>query len=323
MTESKKFQVLSVTDLVPGAVVDLHDLQISASNAQGVIGMVDMKCLEEEKGNSGYEIKPGIWRVTPKAGLTPLDLPEETYFETDTYRDLTKRFNSFRSKLDTVYTKYGITKNRSILLGSEPGTGKTSCIRHFNRKLVGEEGTCVLHIDSEGVDWETIISMFIRSKAEDAKFIVLVVEDIGGASLHERRAEVPSTLLNFLDGNTDCFKIPILILATTNFINEIGGQLTDRPGRFDVVMQVEPPKDEEIKFLIESFFGRAMTEEETKAVLGKAFTPAYAREAMLRAELDDLTITAAVKEVVKQRDKAKKKSHGQKGGGVGFGRDDD
>ena len=150
------------------------------------------------------------------------------------------------------------------------------------------------------------------------KFIVLICEDIGGAALHDRRPDVPSTLLNFLDGTSDCFKIPVLILATTNFLNEIGGQLIDRPGRFDVVMQVEPPKDSEIRFLMESFFGRKLTEEEETALLGNKFTPAYAREALIRAELEDVPIGEAVKEILAQRERAKTKTHGQRKSSIGF-----
>lgn len=318
----KKLKVKSVTPLIEGAEIELSDLQVSASNDAGVISMVDLAVLDNETHNESYKITPGVWRVTPKEGLQHLDLPDETYFETDTYRDLTRRFDSFRSKLDTVYGKYGLTKKRSVLLGSEPGTGKTSLIRQFNRKLRHEDGMCILVVDNEDVNWETLITMFIKSKPEDAKFIVLVLEDLGGAGLHERRADVPSTMLNFLDGNSDCFKIPILILATTNFINEVGGQLTDRPGRFDIVLQVEPPQDEEIRFLMESFLKRKLTEEETTALLGHKFTPAYAREALIRAELEDVSISQAVKEVLEQREKSKNKTHGTRNNTAGFCRDD-
>ena len=321
--QNKKLKVISVTPLEAGAEIELHDLQISASDATGTIHMVDMQLSQEEEANESYCITPGVWRVTPKAGLQPLELPEETYFETDTYRTLTKKFDAFMSKLDSVYGKYGLTKKRSFLLGSAPGVGKTSLIRQFNRKIRSMDGVCILHIDSEGVSWETIISMFIKSKAEDAKFVVLVIEDIGGAGLHESRADVSSTLLNFLDGNSDCFKIPTLVIATTNFLNEVGGQLTNRPGRFDLVLTVEPPKDSEIKFLLESFLKRDITEAEAKAVLGHKFTPAYAREALLRSELDDITIQESVKQVLAQRDKSEKKSHGQNGKAFGFNRDEE
>ena len=66
-----------------------------------------------------------------------------------------------------------------LLLTGDPGVGKTSLIRQFNRSVRHDDGICVLMIDSEDVSWETMISMFIRSKLEDAKFIVLIVEDIG------------------------------------------------------------------------------------------------------------------------------------------------
>ena len=320
--ELKKLKVVSVTPLTEGQEVILHDLQISASNDAGVISMIDMEIIETTKHNEGYCIKPGVWRITPKSGLQPLELPDETYFETDTYRELTRRFDAFRAKLVPVYEHLGLLKKRAILLGSDPGVGKSSLLRQFNRKIRTMSDMCVLVIDSEDVDWETVITMFIKSSAEDAAFVVLVMEDIGGASLHERNASIPSTLLNFLDGTTDCFKIPTLIVATTNFLNEIGGQLIDRPGRFDIVLQVDPPKDGEIQFLMESFLKRELTDEEQTALLGHRFTPAYAREALVRSLVEDTPIKQAVKSVLEQRDRAEKKNHGSKNRhGVGFGKD--
>lgn len=316
--KSRKVKVLSVTRLVPGVEVELHDFQISASDSDGLITMVDFGLAPASQYHlHNYEIKPGFWRITPENGMQPLELPEETYFETETSKKLLKFFNNFRTKLH-IYDKYKLKKKRSILLGSVPGVGKSSLINYFLRSLKTKEGVCVLKIDSADVSWETVTQMFMKSNSESSKLIVLVIEDIGGTGLDNRYDRVQSDMLNFLSGNSDIFKIPTLIVATTNFLNELSGTLTDRPDRFDRVEQVEPPKDEEVMILVEAFIGRPMTDTEKKALLGKRFTPPYCIEAITRSEIDELTIEEAVEELVKQREKAQNKKHGERSSNLGF-----
>lgn len=314
----KRVKVVSVTRLAPGVEVQLHDFQISASDSDGMITMVDFALLDKQEYNlHKYEVKPGFWRVTPEDGMQLLELPEETYFETDTSRKLLKFFNNFRTKLH-IYDRYRLKKKRSILLGSIPGVGKSSLINYFLRSLKKESNVCVLKIDSSDVSWETMTQMFMKSKPDSAELVVLIIEDIGGTSLDNRLERVSSDMLNFLSGNSDVFKIPTLIVATTNFLNELSSTLTDRPDRFDRVEQVNPPKDEEVMILVESFIGRAMTEEEKKALLGKRFTPPYCIEAITRSEIDELTIEEAVAELVKQREKSQSKKHGERHSSLGF-----
>lgn len=321
MTDSsagKKVKVVSVTRLAPGVEVELHDFQISASDSDGMITMVDFALLDKQEYNlHKYEVKPGFWRVTPEDGMQVLELPEETYFETDTSKKLLRFFNNFRTKLH-IYDRYKLKKKRSILLGSIPGVGKSSLINYFLRSLKNESNVCVLKVDSSDVSWETMTQMFMKSKSSSAELVVLIIEDIGGTALDNRLERVSSDMLNFLSGNSDVFKIPTLIVATTNFLNELSSTLTDRPDRFDRVEQVNPPRDEEVMILVESFIGRQMTEAEKKALLGKRFTPPYCIEAITRSEIDELTIEEAVAELVKQREKSQSKKHGERNSTLGF-----
>lgn len=316
--KGRKVKVLSVNKLIPGVEIDLHDFQISASDSDGLITMVDFALSKlSDYHLHSYEVKPGFWRITPESGMQPLELPEETYFETETSKKLLRFFNNFCTKLH-IYDKYRLKKKRSILLGSVPGVGKSSLINYFLRSLKQQQSVCVLKIDSADVSWETVTQMFMQSKSDSAKLIVLVIEDIGGTGLDNRYDRVQSDMLNFLSGNSDIFKIPTLIVATTNFLNELSGTLTDRPDRFDRVEQVEPPKDEEVMILVEAFIGRPMSDVEKKALLGKRFTPPYCIEAITRSEIDELTIEEAVEELVKQREKAQSKKHGERSSNLGF-----
>lgn len=326
MTEkkTKTATVKSVTKLEPGAKVTLSDFQVSASDQDGQIFMVNMDVdQEEEEDLSAYEVRPGAWRVTPKSGLQPLEMAAEQYFETETSQTLRKHFDVFRNKLERIRERKRF--KRSVLLGSAPGIGKSSLVRSFCREVMADSAvrSCILRVDSDDVSWELLTQMFMKSKASDADFVILILEDVGGTALDERRHHVDAACLNFLDGNSDVFKVPTLVVATTNFMNELGHTLTDRPGRFDVVMHVEAPKDSEVFKIVSGYLGRELTKGEEQALAGQDFTPAYCLEAVDRSDLYDISIEEAVGELRKQRDKSQNRKHGNKSTNVGFGVDDD
>ncbi len=319
----KKIRVKGVHDLKDGIELTLHDFQVSASDAIGNIKMVDFEMLDViDSEMVEYKLQPGAWRVTPKDGMQKLELHEENYIETNDSKLLTKHFDTFFNKLD-VYARKKRPPNRKILIGSEQGRGKSSCIRAFCRKVKEQDGMCILRVDSGDVSWEVMTQMFMKSKVGDVQRVVLIIEDIGGTQLDERRHGVHSDLLNFLSGNEDVFKVPTLVIATTNFLNELGPLLNDRPGRFDVVEQLPDLPDEDILKIVESIEGRMLSESEKKVLLGKKFTPAYCVEAILRAELHEIPIQEAVNELIEQRKRSQGRKHGDNGVPLGFSSSDD
>ncbi len=319
---SKNVTVKGVHTLKEGAKLTLHDLQISASDSKGVIKMVDFE-MEETNNTADYVIKAGCWKITANQGLIGLDIPDEAFFETTTSKNLLDHFMRFKNKVG-IYKKYNRPPKRCFLFGSIPGCGKSSLIRYFCRQIKSEPNVCILRVDSGEVSWETISAMFMREYTGKIDLVVLIIEDIGGTELNERGNRVDSSMLNFLDGNTDCIKVPTLVIATTNFINELGSRLTDRPGRFNLVEQVEPPKDSEIMCIVENFLKRKLTKEEATALCGQELTPDYAVDAIIRTELYDISIKEAVEQLLAQRKKSRESSYGtKKKGPVGFVSDDD
>lgn len=318
----KRVRVKQILDLVEGLEGTLHDFQVSASDDRGNIKMVDLELIDQDEDNMvEYKLQPGAWRVTPKNGLQPIKLAEELYIETADSKLLSKHFTTFFNKLH-IYARRQLLPSRKILFGSEQGRGKSSLIRSFCRSVKLDDGMCILRIDSADVSWETMTQMFMKAKPDDVKRIVLIVEDIGGTALDERRHRVEPDLLNFLDGNSDVYKVPTLVIGTTNFLNEVGAVLNDRPGRFDVVKQLDSLSDEDTLVIVEAMEGRKLSDAEKKAMLGKEFTPAYCQEALLRAELHDITIEESVDELLEQRKRSKNKKHGERSTSVGFASDD-
>lgn len=321
MSEPKKVVVKSVTKVEPGTQIDLHAFQICSSDDKGNMTLVDFDTTDDESRDIGYEIKPGIWRVSPKNGLQALDVPPVQYFETDTSVELLNHMNRFVNKQE-VYKKLNIPPKRGILLSSSPGVGKSSLVKYFIQGLKSRTDVCTLMIDNQGVSWDVMTRMFVKGAADNnVALIVLIIEDIGGSELDERARNVESDMLNFLEGTDDCYKIPTLIVGTTNFINELGDRLIDRPGRFDMVIDVQPPKDKDVKLIVEGLAGRSLTESEEKALFGKGFTPAYCKEIIVRSELYDLPIEEMASDLEAQRKKARDRNHGKKKSKLGFSHD--
>lgn len=330
---SKQAKVRSITKLEEGVSVELGNYQIVVNKTietadengniikASVPHLLDMDINTIEK-KKAYNILPGAWRVTPKEGLQPMELVEVQYYKTDTSKELMRHFNVFMNKLD-VYRKRNIAPKRGFLFGSEPGIGKSSLINYFSRQMIQIPKTCILRVDSSDVDYEIIIDMFSNADPSKVSLVILVLEDIGGSGLEEKANRVDSSMLNFLDGNSDVFKIPTLVVATTNYLDVLNKTLTSRPGRFDIVREVEPPKDEEIVFLVEKFMGRSLTESEKKLFAGTKMTPAYSKEAVLRHELYDISLEEAVAQVLLQRKKAETGGLKKEQRSMGFSEDDD
>lgn len=304
-----------ITKLEKGAVIDLSDWQMSVSDNNGDVLLIDMFVEGAKKDDADYEIQTGAWRITPKLGLQPVKFTNTPYFETETSAKMLEAFNNFLNNLH-VYDELGISsKKRGVLLCSDPGVGKSSLINNFCSKL-DLKNTCVLYIDSEQVDFEVVQTMFRKNKNKEVKNIVLIVEDIGGTNQDESGSSISGTLLNFLDGQEGVFCTPTLIVGTTNYVSEMKNKPLLRPGRFDVVLQVQPPDLPECALILKGILNRDMTEEELNCIVGKNFISAILKEIAIRHRLYSISFEEAVNQVSKQLEIIKIKTQES----VGFAR---
>jgi hypothetical protein len=322
--KTKHGTVTSIDKITVGTQIDFCDMQLSASNSNGDIYMAQFS-FEDDNGKSkytNYKISPGSWRITPKDGLIEWTLSDEVYFETGTVTEILRHMRAFLNKKE-VYKKFGLDCKRGVLTGGIAGCGKSSAIRHLTRTAMKEDPKiCILRIDSDQVDTEILIQMFMNANPDDVSCVILILEDIGGANLSERVEDVDKQLLNFLDGNGSCFKVPTLIVATTNYLDTLTAVLTDRPGRFDVVLQVKLPTDPEVFQIVEGVAQRCLSDDEKRALAGKGFTPAYCIEALVRSELYDIPVGEAVEQLKVQRQLSQDHAHAQKNKRVGFNQDE-
>lgn len=301
--------------LKEGESFKVHPMHIAATQPDGSVDLYNLTLSKDEDTSASYRIAPGAYRITPKAGLSRIGFPDVIYFETEQSAQLKSLFiKCFRNKIE-VFKRANIIPKRGILIGSPPGAGKSSCINHLCKQIVAESpDSCVLYMDSSDISIELLYKMFREAtESSSVKFIILVIEDIGGTKLQERAERIDCDLLNFLDGAPGVFNIPTLIIGTTNYMDELSSTLTERPGRFDDKIIVQPPDDKACRILANQYSEvishRTLTETECDHIIGKGFTPAYIKEIVLRAELYEISIAESAKQLGEQRKQAQKGTH--------------
>ena len=245
-----------------------------------------------------YQIRPGLWSVEAEA-ITPIEWPDELYYDTEVSTKLKKEIGQFFEKIELI-TKFKKSK-RSYLLHSIPGVGKTALIRNISKKYQ-DDSTAFIRV-SGVADFTQLHTMFKNEYHEDVKRIILVVEDIGGKTNEEMRISMDPQSLNFLDGDSYLFRVPTLVLCTTNFINDIGHTLVDRPGRFSKILRVAPPKIEDIYEIVKLYSGAELPEEGKEAF--KQFegvaTPDHCIEAVIRSEIEEIELSESIRQVMEER----------------------
>ena len=258
------------------------------------------KIQEEVEFAQKFQIRPGQFLYDSEQGLSPLPVTEERFYETETSLTMARLFKNFFAKSEVVLEKYKKNK-RAYLLYSDPGMGKSALIRHFCKQALQEDGTAVIQVGGE-VDFQKLTTMFLKPYAEGVKRIVLVIEDFGKRDFANNTSIFNPSCLNFLDGVAGLFRVPTLILCTTNFIKQLGPQLTNRPGRFSKLIQVLPPSDEEVFQLIKELAGLELTPQQQQAFRGKQMTPDHVLEALVRHELELIPLEQAAQEVLQERE---------------------
>jgi len=139
-------------------------------------------------------------------------------------------FMSNRSK----YLKLKLPHKRGYLMHGDPGCGKTSMIRLVQRLFVEKFGGTVLHIR------HVSCSQFYDEvhKVDPMMPIMFVIED-----LDNYLSSFEPQLLEFLDGAESLDNV--ILLATTNYLQNVPDRVRSRPSRIDRLFAVAKPNTEE------------------------------------------------------------------------------
>lgn len=140
-----------------------------------------------------------------------------------------------------IYKEMQVLYKRGVLFYGDPGTGKTATVRHFAKTLFKQDCHIIWmdHIPGLGL---------IREFCKIDTLKVFVIEEISSAN---RNAYEMKILLEFLDGESSVSNS--LVLATTNYPEELAKNLADRPSRFDLVIEIKDPTPTEAKAFFEHF----------------------------------------------------------------------
>lgn len=331
MANTGKFEVKQITsfkDLVEGKVRELGESDLCFQNATDII-QLGYKDPEEEKK---FDIKPGFYTLTESpAGLTTSKIEfrkRDLLEDVTSTRRIISEARLFFSKLD-IYEKLNRPKKRGVLLYSAPGYGKSSSIEKFCVDFANEDpGTVVIVWPTSEIEADSIVHFFSHRAAYTAECtrVILIVEDIGGREPGDNRSSqgVNSGLLNLLDGIGVTFKLPTFIVATTNHPEALLQALADRPGRFDLLIKLNPPTHDEKIRLLTFISKRDLTDEEKESIGRKGteeFSVAHLEEIAVRSLLHDKSYATVVQEMIDHTKLFKKNFEEKDGVGFGFGRD--
>lgn len=306
-----------------GATIPESDFSIMTPD--GVF--VQLKHIEEDEVEVPYDVNPGIWvmqKIPTGMRLAKTEFVKDEILSSFVHtQSITDRIDAFFRKLD-VYKKYGIeVPKRGILLYGPPGSGKTTIINKIAEQYASDNKTAVIIWPTDKFEAFTVKDFIKSFNYVGVDKVILVVEDIGGTEIDQTRMRSDSSLLSLLDNQEKTFKIPVLILATTNFPEVFLGNLTNRPQRFDDKIEVGlPPAESRAELL--KFFSKEETppEEALTLIKGNAckeFSPAHIKECIIRAAIYDKTLIETIKEVSQEIEKYKKAFSKQKSVGMGMG----
>lgn len=315
---------LKLSELQENATIEESDFSTMTPDGY----FVQLTYNEDDKKADPFIVKPGIWAIHKKVtGLTlnPTSFVSDKVLESFVNtKNITDKIDCFFNKIP-VYKELGYdVAKRAALLYGPPGTGKTTSISVVANKYVADNQTAVIiwHTDK----FEPFqVKDFIKSfQYENVTKIILIAEDIGGTEVDMQRMRSDSSLLSLLDNQEKTFTIPTFILATTNYPENLLGNLTNRYGRFDDKIEVSfPPAESRVALF--KFFARRELSEEALKLMGsdktKEFSPAHIKEVIIRSLIYDKTEETVIKDILKEIEQFKNLFSNKKSS-MGIGRDD-
>lgn len=162
--------------------------------------------------------------------------------------DLSKFWDS-----SEAFKKLGLVHKRGVLLYGPAGSGKSSLCLLIAADVIERGGVVVkFRCGGEVMPGDVVRVLHeIRQRQADTPIVVLF-EDI---DQYMANHETESIVLNLIDGADSLEKT--VFVATTNFAEDLGDRIANRPSRFDWRILVGPASHEDRCKLLHSLHSRA------------------------------------------------------------------
>jgi SpoVK/Ycf46/Vps4 family AAA+-type ATPase len=230
--------------------------------------------------------------------LVNVSMPDQDrYIEAGSSRlDIQEDMNRFFRNED-LYDEMDLAHRRGALLYGPPGTGKTYSIVRAARKAM-EELNVLVFLLHQDVSFDQLSKL--RPYFQERRTVFLFEEVSRSAMKGGNRA--PADLLSFLDGELSWDHN--YNIATTNYPGDLPGNLVDRPGRFDVLIEMDHPGASERKRFLDAYLGEG---EYPSGVVDrlKGFSLSYIKEMVLRSRLYDRSLVEIIDQFDHQKEQIK------------------
>ncbi len=227
-------------------------------------------------------------------------------FELDVVGKVISDFRSFM-KQEKVYRDLQLLYKRGVLLYGPPGTGKTTAIQMIVDKCRPKDSV-VIYITA------AIPRDLIEELRDDKRFKIIVFEEL----TQTLSSTNINRFLTFLDGESSLDNL--YVIGTTNYPENLPGNIVDRPGRFDKLFKIDHTSDSDRKTYIKYFLKRAPKADEIASL--KSFSMASLKEILLITLKENISITQAVAQV-KEHQTTVKSNFKEASQTIGFSNDDD
>ena len=167
-------------------------------------------------------------------------------WDTDVKKELKRNVLDFHQAMPKL-ENLGLNSSRGTILAGPPGTGKTM----IGKWLASCTGMTSILVSAEMIRSRGSIKS-VYERARQLSPTLIVVEDIDTTGGMDRRVADHPLLGEFLQCMDGMVKNSgVITVATTNHSGSIDPAIADRPGRFDRVIEVGLPGQEQRKRILE------------------------------------------------------------------------
>lgn len=324
---SSSFQLvkkIKFSEIDEGTVLPKSDLAIQSDEE-----LFQFKYVKSQEETKKKIIKPGTFIMKYTNGsinLAKIELGKKRLLldavESKSILDEAQRFFANLH----IYDQLERQKKRGVLIYSSPGMGKTAMIAHFcNETAKSDPGTVVIVWPTSRIEADDVTDFLATATrfSKRATKLILILEDIGGSEYESPGSSkgVDSGILNLLDGVSVAFKLPTFIVATTNHPQNLLSSLADRPGRFDLMLELRPPAYDQRIQLLEFIAKRQLSDEEKEVFKDKdcdVLSIAHLDEIVVRSLLHGKTLKQTLKEILNHKKNVADAFEKAKKSGIGF-----